>query len=298
MNISNKTEKKIKEGFVGQKMIVLPPNLKHNVLKNELIKRFYLTAIGFYPHAAFHDRERKSGSNQYILLYCTAGIGTVKIRDKVYKLTPNHFIILPRNIAHQYSSAKEDPWTIYWIHFTGECADLLFARYLELGSEPVFSAYDEARIERFEQIFNLLEESFEMRNLEIVNISLQDFVAKFIYSPEINPPGLGSDKISDSISFMKKNLNRQYSVLQMAQQQSLSVTHYSRMFRSKTGSSPNQYFSELKIQKSCQYLYFTNRSIKEICADLGFDDPYYFSRLFKKLMGVSPAKYKSQHKKS
>lgn len=297
MSISDKTQKKIKEGFVGQKMIVLPPNLKHQVLKNELIKRFHVTAIGYYPHAAFHDRERKSGSNQYILLYCTAGTGTVKIKGKVYNLSPNYFIILPRNIAHQYFSTKDDPWTIYWVHFAGESADLLYSRYHELETEPIFSAYDESRIEKFEQIFNLLEESFEMRNLEIVNISLFDFISNFIYGREINPPGLGSDKISDSISFMKKNIHLKYSVLQLAQQQNLSVTHYSRMFRTKTGNSPNQYFSELKVQKSCQYLYFTDRSIKEICAELGFDDPYYFSRLFKKLMGVSPAKYKSQHRK-
>jgi len=291
------SEKKIKEGFVGQKMIVLPPDIKRSVSKNDLVKRLYVTAIGFYPHAAFHDRARKSGCNQHILLYCTAGTGTVTVKDKTFRLIPNHFTILPKNIPHQYNSSQEDPWTIYWFHFMGEYADLLYARYLELGSESVFSAYDERRIEKFERIFTLLEDSFEVRNLEIANITLQEFISNFIYTQEINPASLGSDKISDSISFMKKNIGGQYSVNDLAQQQNLSVTHYSRMFRTKTGSSPNQYLSELKIQKSCQYLYFTDRSIKEICAELGFHDPYYFSRLFKKLMGVSPAKYKDQHKK-
>lgn len=290
-------EKKIKEGFVGQKMIVLPPNIKRGIARNELVKRFYVTAIGFYPHAAFHNRERKSGCNQLILLYCTAGAGTVIVKDEVFNLSPNHFIILPRNVSHQYTSSQEDPWTIYWIHFMGESADLLYSRYLEYSLKPIFSAYDERRIERFELIFNLLEDSFEWRNLEAVNLLLLEFISSFIYAREINPAGSESDKITESISFMKKNIACQHSVQDLAQQQNLSVTHYSRMFRSKTGSSPNQYFSELKIQKSCQYLYFTDRSIKEICAELGFQDPYYFSRLFKKLIGVSPAKYKSKHKK-
>jgi len=298
MNPANKTEKRIKEGFMGQKMIVLPPNIKRAVLKTELIKRFYITAIGFYPHAAFHNRERRLGCNQHILLYCTAGTGTVVVKGKSFHLKPNHFIILPRNVPHMYNSSQDDPWTIYWIHFTGEHADLLYARYAETNAEPVFIAYDERRIDEFHFYLNLLESSFAPRDLEIVNIKLQGYLSGFVYSKEINPSGLENDKISDSILFMKNNIGQPYTVLELAKQQHLSVTQYSRMFRAKTGSSPNHFFNELKIQKSCQFLYFSDRSIKEICVELGFDDPFYFSRLFKKLMGLPPSKYKNQHKKS
>lgn len=297
MTLTDKTDRKIKEGFAGQKMIVLPPNIKRNVVKNDLINRFYITAIGFYPHAAFHGRERKSGCNQYIFLYCTNGTGTVSVKGQTLELTPNQFIIIPKNTPHQYSASQNDPWTIYWIHFIGDNANILYKRYLELKIEPVFSAYDERRIETFDQIFKLLDNSFEERSLEVVNIKLQEFLSNFLYADEINPSDSESNKISESIAFMKKNIAQQFSVQELAQQQNLSVTHYSRMFRAKTGSSPNQYFSELKIQKSCQYLYFSDRSIKEICVELGFQDPYYFSRLFKKLMGVSPARYKNKDKK-
>lgn len=297
MNPVNKSGKKIKEGFIGQKMIVLPPNIKRTVLKTDLIKRFYVTAIGFYPHAAFHNRARRLGCNQYILLYCTAGVGKVVVKNRSFNLLPNHFIILPRNVPHSYHSSQVDPWTIYWIHFAGENADLLYARYTEIKPEPLFIAYEERRIDEFQACFNLLENSFAPRDLEIVNIKLQAYLSGFIYAPEINPSDLGGDKISDSIAFMKNNISQPYTVPQLAKQQHLSVTQYSRMFRAKTGSSPNQYFNELKIQKSCQYLYFSDRSIKEICAELGFDDQFYFSRLFKRLMGLAPSKYKNQHKK-
>jgi len=292
MNTTEKNGKKIKEGFIGQKMIVLPPNIKRQVLKNELTKRLFLTAIGHYPRAAFHNRERKTGCSQYILLYCTGGTGTIIINGRSFQLLPNHFIILPRNVAHKYSASPEDPWTLYWIHFMGEIADMLFDRYSESASEPVFIAYEDRKIKEFELIFNLLESNFEMRNLEILNMKLQDCLSSFIYAGELNSSDHEDDKISASMLFMKENISRQYSVQELAEQQHLSATHYSRLFRLKTGSSPNQYFSELKIQASCQYLYFTDLSIKEICTELGFSDPYYFSRLFKKLMGISPAKYK------
>ena len=289
---------KIKEGFVGQRMIVLPPDIKRSVLQAELIKRFYLTAIGFYPHAIFHDRERKFGAPQYILLYCVEGKGQIYLQNRVIELKPNSYFIMPKNVAHRYKSSQVEPWSIYWVHFAGEYADLMYNRYIDKKMDLFSIPYDERRITAFNEIFDLLESSFEIRELEIINIKLKEFVASFIYYKEINPAFQDVDAVSNSISFMRKNLHRLISVDELAAEQLLSVSHYSRLFRKKTGSSPNQYFNQLKIQKSCQFLYFSNRNIKEICGELGFDDPYYFSRLFKKLMGISPAKYKNQHKNS
>lgn len=296
MILPEETEKKIQDGFVGQKMIVLPPNVRLEMLKNDLISRFHVVASGFFPHAAHHDRERKCGCDEYVLLYCTAGMGTVIIGTKVMQLKPNHFVILPKNTYHHYKSSSADPWSIYWLHFTGMQADLLYRKYAELKKEPVFLAYDARRIEIFDQIFSLIENSFDERNLEIVNIKYLDFLSDFLYAQEINSLTPGRDKISNSIQFMKKNPDRQFSVQELAAQQHLSVTHYSRLFHAKTGSSPNQYFIQLKVQSACQYLYFTDMSIKEICRKLGFDDPFYFSRVFKKLMGTSPMNYRNQHK--
>lgn len=297
MSATAKTEKRLREGFVGQKMIVLPPNVKRVPATNKLIRQTYVTAIGFYPHAAFHDRERKAGCCEYIFLYCVAGRGTVTMKGKTSNLNPNEFVFLPKNVPHQYSSSSEDPWSIYWMHIAGENSELLYSRYLDLKSEPASIAYEEDNINTFNDIFSLLEHSFEEKNLELVSLKLQNFISKFLYPEQLRPTNYEGDKISRSIAFMKKNLNFNASIEELAKQQNLSVTHYSRMFRAKTGISPNRYFNELKIQESCQHLYFTNRSIKEICFELGFQDPYYFSRLFKKLMGVSPANYKSKYKK-
>lgn len=298
MSYEDKLERKLKDGFIGQKMIVLPPNVKKIVVKNELINRLYLTAIGFYPHAAFHSRARKLGCNQYILLYCVAGSGTVRIADESFELDANHYIILPKNIPHQYTTSQNNPWTIYWIHFKGDNADFIFHRYKENIETPVFSAYDDRRFREFELILKILENSFESRDLEIVNFMLQNFLSHLIYAKEINPSQMEPDKIARSISFMKTNIAENYSLQDLASEQRLSVTHYSRLFRAKTGRSPNHYFNELKIQKACQYLYFSDLNIKEICAEVGFSDQYYFSRVFKKVMGIAPAIYKNQRKRS
>jgi AraC-like DNA-binding protein len=290
--------KKVKKGFIGQRMIVLPPNIKKIVMKNELIKRFNFTDMGYYPYAVFHDRERKSGSSEYILLYCTEGRGTIELHNFSVELGPNTFYIIPKNTPHHYKSSPKAPWSIYWVHFAGENADLLAARYLENRTDNVSLPYDEKRIRDFEGIFNLLENSFDEKELEIINIKLLDYIASFVYFKEIDPAYQEDDVISDSVAYMKKNIGSIFTLKQLAQQQRLSVAQYSRLFKLKMGSSPSLYFSQLKIQKSCQYLYFSDRNIKEICVELGFTDPYYFSRLFKKVMGKSPALYKNQHKKN
>ena len=78
----------------------------------------------------------------------------------------------------------------------------------------------------------------------------------------------------------------------IAQSTNLSTSFFSRKFRQDTGYAPIEYFNHLRIQKACQLLHFSDLRINEVAVSTGIDDPFYFSRLFKKQMGVSPAEYR------
>jgi AraC-like DNA-binding protein len=93
---------------------------------------------------------------------------------------------------------------------------------------------------------------------------------------------------------MQNNLVVPLSLEAMASSVNLSVSHYSNIFRKKTGYSPVVYFNHLKIQHACQYLQFTTLRINEIATKLGIEDPYYFSRMFTKIMGISPLEYRNK----
>lgn len=292
------TERQIEEGFIGQKLIVLPPDVRQNITRNPLIKNFYLTAIGYYPRAGRHGIERKAGCNEYIFIYCIDGSGDITINELSYNLSPNTYIIIPKNVSHRYKSSEKNPWSIYWTHFTGNSAPAIYQRSQENGHPVVHTIpYDENRIREFEEIYYIIEHNYNSREMEILNIKLMHFISSLIYYREMNPALYDKDSVSNSISFMKKNIHAKFTIGQLAAEQRISVSHYARVFKQKTGMSPIHYFNQLKVQKSCQYLYFTDWSIKEICKELGFDDQYYFSRLFTKLMGMSPSGYKRIHKK-
>ncbi|HMI03532.1 MAG TPA: AraC family transcriptional regulator [Pedobacter sp.] len=290
--------KKIKEGFLGQRMIVLTPNIRKEIKANPLINSFYLTAIGYYPHAVGHDRERLHGASEFIFLYCIDGEGRVEMNGEVYLLKANTFFIIPKNIPHRYYSLAKTPWSIYWLHFSGTNSRKIYERSLIDDEHHVHAIpFEQSRISTFDQIYNTLDRSFNSRDMEIMNFRLLYFVTSFIYYREINPAVYNIDMVSNSIAFMKKNVDKKLSINLLAEEQNLSISHYLRRFKAKTGQSPIVYLNQLKIQQSCQYLYFTDKNIKEICALLGIDDQYYFSRLFTKLIGTSPSAYRKAHKK-
>ncbi|WP_207424362.1 AraC family transcriptional regulator [Desertivirga brevis] len=291
MELKAKQENKIEEGFPGQQMIVLSPDRVLAIQQNPLGKTLHPTAVGHYPHAAFHQRERKTGCDQYILLYCTNGKGWIKIDEQEFTLTANTYFILCKNIPHSYGSSLREPWSIYWVHFTGSTADLLYERYTsELKSIP----YDASLINVYHQVFHLLENDLGTREIDLLYVKLLQFLSSFIYFTSSEEEE--EDRVANSISYMKNNLSKNISIKELAMMASYSISRYSELFRERTGYAPIQYFLQLKIQKSCQYLYFTKMTIKEICKEVGFDDQYYFSRMFRKQMNISPLQYRKQHK--
>jgi AraC-like DNA-binding protein len=71
----------------------------------------------------------------------------------------------------------------------------------------------------------------------------------------------------------------------------MSESHLSKIFRQKTGTSPIDYFIDLKMQEAIRLLSNKSLRIKEVAFELGYDDPYYFTRIFTKQIGISPATF-------
>ena len=79
----------------------------------------------------------------------------------------------------------------------------------------------------------------------------------------------------------------------MADHAQLSKSHFARLFKEQTNYSPVEYFIRLKLQRACMQLALTRKTIREISYNLGYTDPYYFSRIFKKIIGKSPSQFRA-----
>jgi len=290
---------RIKHGFKGQQMIVLPRKIVGDFLtKDPLTKGVYITDIGYYPKAIHHYVAREKGINQHILIYCVEGYGWVEVNGKQILIEPSQYITIPANEPHIYGADEEDAWTIYWVHFNGNLAKHIVELIIKHSKDyKPYLAYNENRIKLFEDIYEQLDKSYSDDTLRYVNMIFYHFLSSLLYEEKFN--GTETHKlnaVSTAIGLMKQRLGEVLSLCDLAYTSNLSVSHFSTVFKNQTGYSPIDYFNHLKIQKACQYLLFTDMNIKEISFSLGIEDQYYFSRMFSRLMNVSPKEYRNRNK--
>lgn len=298
MKDSNKNMFKM-DGFKDQRSIILPKLVLEECKNHPVIGDLYITDIGIYPRAEDHLRKRDEGCKQYILIFCSSGKGWIILNDKKVMINKNEFYILPPNIPHIYGAEHKSPWSIYWLHFTGTKSNFfndITGKVIKITNSQ--NSREQDRLALFEEIFQNLEMGYSIENLEYVNIILWHFLGsfKFIKHFRLLRKIPTNDPIENSIIYMKNNLNVNLTLEMIAEESGLSSSHFSTLFKNTTGRSPIDYFINLKIQYACHLLDTTKMRIKEISHYLAYDDPYYFSRLFSKIMRISPIVYRKLEK--
>ncbi|UYQ90974.1 AraC family transcriptional regulator [Chitinophaga horti] len=291
----NKRRKK--DGFQGQKAIIIPRSvLQGKCVSHALINSLYITDIGYYPKAHFHYRQRPSGADQHILIYCHEGAGTAIVHDQSYTLLAGDFLIIPAKVKHTYVADAHNPWTIYWMHFNGNLAEAWAQQLIRhLNGHKGFLPDVGKTIALFDEMYGQLERGYSMDHLMHCNMCAWHYLASFLYEDKGRAVHNSiSDTVDQAISFMKQNVDQNLTLEGIAQAVNFSASHFSLLFRKKTGFAPIEYYNHLKMQHACQFLLFTDKRIKEIGLAVGISDQQYFSRIFKKTMGVSPQQYRSK----
>jgi AraC-like DNA-binding protein len=288
----------IADGFKGEKSIVTPYNIRELQAKNEITRLLYVTHIGYYPYAKHHYRQRVNGATENILIYCEKGKGWIECGGETFNLASHQMFIIQESMPHTYASDINDPWTIYWIHFKGDNVrmfDEIIGKTITM-KDSVSSRHQD-RFTLFESMFQNLEMGYSTDNMEYISFCLMYFLASIKYLPQYRE--IKNEKVEDviqkSILFMKNNLENKTTLEDIASAVCYSSSHLSSLFTKKTSFSPMEYFNQLRIQKSCSFLQFSELKIKEIAFRMGYYDPFHFSKAFMKEMGISPKEYRSRY---
>lgn len=256
-------------------------------------------------------RYQLHGREDYYLMYLYGGTLSVFVGDeaneKHHLLTPGQLFIFPPHITFRYENAGNVPISYLWAHATGYgAASLLADCALPIGTPMSVGLVADAE-EKFRGLFKtlLLHEPF----FEITAAAnFTDICAMFghalaqqkqTHSGEPQSDTDTADKIRriyTSLSYMHENLAVPMSIERLADMEHLGVSRYRTLFRAATGMSPIAYLTEMRMKRAAELLLHTGMSVADVAMSVGYEDPQYFSRVFRQHWQVSPAVYASRRK--
>ncbi|WP_262315108.1 AraC family transcriptional regulator [Lacticaseibacillus parakribbianus] len=282
-----------KAGFAGERYLLLPMRDSAALLAHALVNQNYITEIGYYPAARFHYRERPHGAAQTIFLFCVAGRGTVEFGGATYPMTAGTICFIPANTPHRYFADPAAPWTIMWFHFASQTFAQIQAtdqtKLLHLG------AAKQARIEQhFSELLTLLEQEVSIANLICASNYLTLIITESYFMQNTPVQDLKAKLVSDCIAYMNSHLETDLTAAALAKHAGVSISYLNQLFRQYAGRSPIELFIESRMNRACSYLRLTDMRVGAVATTLGYHDPFYFSKLFKKTIGLSPKAYREQ----
>ena len=280
------------EGFPGQRLVVVPPEIVAAAGHRPVTRDLCVTHIGAFSAASGHYVERPAGSGQHIALACLAGAGRCRVHGRDWPLTAGDLVFLPPRTAHAYGSDENAPWTIFWIHFRGLRARDHLAN-LRAGRERPLVSVDDTGVllEAFEDTFRHVRHGFG----EAAMTGLSTAFTRLLGLVKVHQRSAGGhsraseNRLLGVLAMMREDLARAWSLDELAREAMLSVPHFSELCRIQTGMPPLALLIRLRLQRAMELLQQGGHNVAEAARAVGYEDPFYFSRLFKKHIGVPPS---------
>ena len=238
--------------------------------------------------------------DHYLIHLVLSGKGSFRPGGETFALQAGDvFLIKPSQLC-TYSADPEDPWEYIWVGFNGACANKLVAKLPFSDAAPVHHARNP------DVLRDALKEIYRARGMEPCDEatmvgSLYLFIAALMKETREGEPRAASSSsqyVLNAIKYIQFNFSHDISIDDVAKSVGVSRSHLYRVFMSNVGKSPIDYLTEYRINEACNLLRTSNLSIAEVATSVGFFDQFYFSRVFKKAVGVPPSRYLVVQEKS
>ncbi len=232
--------------------------------------------------------------NEYQLVYVTRGRGTFVSAGAEYPVAEGSVLAVFPGVRHAYRPDPATGWDEYWVGFKGAYADELRSADFHVPERPFFPVGNHPSIMAvFSDIFDAVEKQepyYQFRAGALILLLLSEVLGRARKSSQV---GEAENLVERAKFLMQENVSASMRVEEVGERLGVGQEKFYEAFKAYTGMTPYQYFIQLKILKAKELLAEPDASVKEVAFTLGFEDPYYFSRLFKKKTGLAPSEWGS-----
>lgn len=274
-------------------------NLKVNTVGFESIPVEASYPTSGHPLEYSFDYERGRVLQEFQLVYITKGKGKFAARPNewIEIAEGSVFILLPGE-WHSYKPDQSTGWESYWVGFTGQSAARLLNSQSIRNTDPILNiGYDEEVVGLYKKILEISKN--ERPGYQQLLSGMVIHLVSWLLYREKDKSWKDKEvlnKIDKARLIIRENINSPFSPEELAASLNMSYTWFRRMFKQYTGLAPAQYIAQIKIRKARELLSVSNKTIKEIALELGFESIDYFSTAFKRQTKMTPGEFRKTGK--
>lgn len=238
---------------------------------------------------------RPRGRLDFQLLYIAAGKAHFHFDGKEQIVTAGHMVLYRPKEPQKYEYYGEDQTEVYWVHFTGGNVTNILRSYGLSDDKRVFycgSGLDYRNL--FRTMINELqmcrENYAEMLEMYLRQVFIM--LHRYFLTSLTTNNSHAVEEIDRATLYFNEHYNENINIDEYAQSNHVSVSWFIRNFKHCTGSTPMQYILSKRIYNAEILLQNSSYNLTEIADIIGYDNPLYFSRIFKKVKGISPSEYR------
>lgn len=234
--------------------------------------------------------------DHYLLHYIVSGKGCYQTEGETYQIGAGQAFLSYPDQPIYYCADKNDPWEYYWVGFSGPAAPLLLAQTSFGRQKPVIS------LEAGERMRQGLLDIYKARGSDYPSAVrmagyLQAVIGILMEGGACEQQKGTYEHANRAAAFLQQNYSAAIGVEEAAAHVGISRSHLYRAFQTEFGCSPSAYLTSYRVQRARQLLKHSDLAVGVVAVSVGFEDPLYFSRVFRRETGMSPSEYREKNKK-
>ncbi len=276
-------------------LLLKDKHLWHEYLSNMQVN----VLVADYTHCPRTWREIDYIPNYNKFYFVQSGEGWLKIGENEYYPSTNQLYIMPEGVVQSYSVVNPgNTLTKYWCHFTATVGGMPFFQLIEY---PHYVEVDNPELlcHKFDRLIECMECEAITDSLEAKILMYQiilDFITMGEESVDILPTSTPAIRLMPVLEYIEENIDREIFVSDLADIAHLSPSYFTRYFQNVMGIPPKDYITQKKLERAKTLLDMTDYTILEIANKVGYKDPFHFSNIFKKYMGMAPIEYQKRRR--